>query len=202
MSESLLSDLMTPCGPTALYLALERAWPSVIVGPPSSRGALVLLVAHWALETGFGHGCHRWNLGNKKHVAGDGHDYVQFRCLEYDAAGKPYWIEPPDPACSFVAFATLDAGAADYLAGLHKHFGAAWLDVVAEDIPKFCADLRAAHYYTAPEKAYELGVLRCYAQLDATIPPDTLPELPNIEHPELVGDEIQTPPGDLTKVIA
>lgn len=174
MTESLLPDQLTPVGPTQLYIALRAAWQSVVPGVAASRGGLVLLVAHWALETGFGRGMHRFNVGNKKHVPGDGHDYVQFRCLEYHADGTPFYIDPPAPGCQFVAFPSLEPGAADYLAGLHAHFGAAWLDAVRGNVSQFCVDLRAEHYYTAPEDQYEAGVTRCYHQLDAIIPPDTL----------------------------
>ena len=203
MTERLLPDEMLPVGPTTIYVALRAAWPAVIPDAVSSRGALVLLVSHWALETGFGHAMHRYNIGNKKHVAGDGRDYVQFRCLEYDAAGKPYYVNPPDPRCSFVAFPTLDAGACDYLAGLHRHFGAAWLDVVTDDVPKFCHDLKLKNYYTATEASYVAGVVRCYHQLDSSIPPDTLSELPElgIIHPDVVADEV-TPESELPKADA
>jgi hypothetical protein len=173
MSETCVPDELTPCTPRALYDALWQAWAPT-VGSLPSRPPLLILLAHWALETGFGHGCHNFNLGNKKHVRGDGRDFTMFRCTEV-IGGKVVWFDPPDPTTWFVAFPTLAAGAADYLAGLMRHFGAAWLDVVAGDAAKFCHDLRVAHYYTADEASYTAGVLRCLHQIDAALPADLSP---------------------------
>lgn len=172
MAETCVPDKLTPCSPQDLYASLWRAWgPALADGTLPTRAALLVLLAHWALETGWGHGCHCFNLGNKKHVHGDGHDYTMFRCNEV-IGGKVVWFDPPDPTTWFVAFPTLDAGAADYLAGLKKHFAGAWADVVAGDAAKFCHDLKVAHYYTADEATYTAGVVRCCHQIDALIAPD------------------------------
>ena len=174
MTEQLLPDKLTPCAPADLYAALRTAWTQACQDSSPARSSLLVLLAHWSLETGFGHACHRWNLGNKKHVPGDGHDYVQFRCNEI-IGGKIVWISPPDPGCSFVAYPDLDAGTLDYLVGLRGEFRAAWPFVLAGDVQGFCHALKVAHYYTADEALYTSGVMRCYRQLDAAIPPDPDP---------------------------
>lgn len=175
MAETSVPDQITPCTPKALYDALWRAWaPTLADGTLPTRASLLVLLAHWALETGWGHGCHNNNLGNKKHVKGDGRDFTMFRCNEV-LGGRVVWFDPPDPATWFVAFPTLDAGAADYLAGLKKHFAGAWAYVVAGDAVQFCHALKVAHYYTADEASYTAGVVRCCHQLDAMLPPDPDP---------------------------
>lgn len=171
MAELCLPDRLTPCSPADLYATLRKVWPGVNVDSQPSRAALLVLLAHWALETGFGHFCHLWNLGNKKHVPNDGHDYTMFRCNEV-IDGKIVWFDPPNPATWFVAFPTLESGAADYLVGLRGRFRTAWPFALAGDVQGFCHALKVAGYYTADEALYTAGVLRCYRQLDAAIPVD------------------------------
>lgn len=171
MTETCLPDQLTPITPGELYVSLSRVWSTLIQDSAPSRGALLVLLAHWALETGFGHGCHHWNLGNKKHVQGDGRNYTMFRCNEI-VAGKVVWYDPPAPATWFCAYDTLDAGAGDYLMGLRGRFRSAWPFVLAGDVPGFCHALKLAGYYTADEALYTAGVQRCYHQLDAGIPVD------------------------------
>lgn len=196
MTERLLPNVITYCSPADLYVKLRDSWP-----PDSSptRASVLTLLAHWALETGFGHACHCWNLGNAKHVSGDGYDFTQFACGEEmglavaqnAVAVNPSQVQivstyvgangaemasvrflPPHPATSFLAFDTLDAGAAYYLTLLRGRFRSAWPAVVAGDVAGFCHLLKLAGYYTADEHAYTSGVLRCYHALDTTIPID------------------------------
>lgn len=202
MAEMLLPDKLTPCAPADLYDALQRAWGRLILDAPCTRQALLVLLAHWALETGGGHACHWYNLGNKKRVAGDGHDYTQFACGEelplayaqraaasdpdhikivgqYQASGQDMAsvrFLPPHSATSFVAFPDLDAGTVDYLVGLRGRFRAAWPYVVAGDAAGFCHALRLQRYYTADEGQYTAGVMRWVHQLDGMIPQDMTPE--------------------------
>lgn len=195
MTESLRPTIPTKCLPADLYAALGDAWRTLIGSDPS-RASKLVLVAHWALETGFGHACWNWNLGNVKHVAGDGRDYCQFRCNEV-IHGQIVWFDPPDPATSFRAFATLEAGVVDYLALLRGQFGFAWPAVEAGDVADFCHRLKLRQYYTADEGQYTSGVLRCFHQLDLTIPadPDPVADLkPLFVEPDFVQP---TPPEDL-----
>ena len=191
MTESCLPDRLTPIAAPLLYLSLRAQWLRLALDSAPTRASLLVLLAHWALETGFGHYTHWYNLGNAKHVAGDGQDYCQFRCNEI-ISGKVVWYDPPDPACSFVAFRDLDAGAAYYLVSLRGRFRIAWPFVLAGDVTGFCHALRLARYYTADEAIYTSGVTRCYHQLDAHIPPDpsereTDPEVADGEHEDPSG---------------
>jgi hypothetical protein len=193
MGERQRPDHITTCTPLELYQALREAWPKVVADSPGTRESCLVLLAHWALETGFGHAMHWYNIGNKKHVAGDGRDFCVFRCNEVQN-GQVVWLD-----CAFVAFDSLELGAEDYLAGLHGRFGAAWLDAVAGDVPKFCHDLKVERYYTADETQYTAGVLRCYHQLDALIGRDTQPDrIVPVNREAVVDDEVlevgQEPP--------
>ena len=187
MTESLRPATHTTVTPQDLYAALGDAWRSLCGGDPS-RASLLVLLAHWALETGFGHSCWNFNLGNVKHVAGDGRDFYQIRCNEV-IHGKVVWLDPPDPGCSFRSFETLASGVVDYLMLLRGQFGFCWPQVEAGDAAAFCHALRERGYYTADEATYTAGVVRCYHQLDATIAPDQRPT-----QPELIGEPALVPP--------
>lgn len=167
MTEQLHADQLTPISPGALYTALQDVWSAVVGGSPT-RAALLVLLAQVAEETGW-RSCHAWNLGNVKHVPGDGHDYVQFRCNEI-INGKEVWFDPPHPATSFRWFATLEDGCVDYLGILHKHFAPAWPAVLAGDPTAFVHALKVAGYFTADEALYRASVVALDAQLAREIP--------------------------------
>lgn len=178
MPELVLTRVATKCTPATLYSALEQAWGQLMPGDQCTRASLLVLVSHWALETGFGHACWNWNLGNIKHVSGDGHDFVMVRLNEV-VDGNTVWYDPPDPATWLRAYPSLEAGVVDYLSRLRAEFRAAWPSVIAGDCAGFCHALKLARYYTDDEASYTAAVLRCYHQLDASLPvvEDVAPEL-------------------------
>jgi flagellum-specific peptidoglycan hydrolase FlgJ len=175
MAETLVPVQNTPIAAGDLYKALRVAWASAVQDSICTRDSLLVLLAQSALETGFWHACWNWNLGNVKHVAGDGYDYYQIRCNEI-IGGKVVWISPPDPGCSFRSYASISDGALSYLTLLRGRFRPAWPAVVEGDPVGFCHLLKLSHYYTADEGIYTAGVVRCYHQLDSTVGPDTLPD--------------------------
>lgn len=73
MVETLLPTRRTTPTKTDFARALLAVWPDA-----TKEGAGVLW-SHFAGETGDGAYCWNWNLGNVKHVAGDGFDYVSLR---------------------------------------------------------------------------------------------------------------------------
>lgn len=73
MVEQLLPTIRTTPTKIDFARALLAAWPDA-----TKEGAGVLY-AHFAGETGDGVYCFNWNLGNVKHVKGDGFDYVSLR---------------------------------------------------------------------------------------------------------------------------
>lgn len=186
-------DKLTPVTTTDVYLALRRAWEDqvtdVALDSLALRGALLVLLSQWALETAFGKAVHWFNLGNAKHVDGDGHDFSVFRCSEV-IRGQEQFMD-----CPFVAFDNLDEGAAYYLRSIRSRFRFAWPAVLAGDVGDFAHRLKEAHYYTADEAVYTAGLIRCLAEVDKAIGQDTLPEIPpdrtsllNLEAEEVGGD--------------
>jgi hypothetical protein len=166
-------DLLTPCTVSDLRDAIERAWIVKFDATPR-RESLLVLLAQWAEETGWGRYCHCWNLGNAKHVEGDGRAWCAFRCSEI-IDGREVWFDPPDPATRFRAFESLDAGAADYLELLWHHFGRSWGAVLAGDPAAFARALKAQGYYTAPEPKYEAALVALYQQVDGMLSADAEP---------------------------
>jgi hypothetical protein len=186
-------DRITLCAPLDVYRQFRLEWPKISQDQSWSRASLLVLIAHWALETGWGHACHWWNLGNYKHVAGDGRHWTMFRCSEI-LNGIEVYFDPPHPATHFLAYDTLGDGSLDYLTHLRGRFRPAWPAVIAGDPAQFSHILKLQSYYTAPEAGYTAALVGCYRKLDATFPPDTMPE---IVRPDVVADEV-TPDEDLT----
>ena len=178
MPEKLVPTVATPVSPTTLYAALRGAWTGLYDAVPA-RQSLLVLIGHWALETEWGHATWCWNLGNAKHVPGDGRDYFQIRCNEI-INGKTVWFDPPHPATSFRAFAGLAEGCVDYLGLLHGQFGYAWPAIEAGDAPAFCHALRQRGYYTADEQAYTTGVMAYMLLADHRIPVDEPAAVPGL----------------------
>jgi flagellum-specific peptidoglycan hydrolase FlgJ len=175
MSENLVPNVLTPCDPAAFCAAIKEAWPSLFSGETPSRASVLTLAAQWALETGWGHACHCWNVANRKYVQGCGHDYCQFPCGETEN-GVNVMHYPPDPTCNFVAYSSLEAGVVDYLIHFRAEFRAAWPAIEAGDPEQFGHLLKVARYYTAPEASYTAALVGCYHRLDTIIPPDPAPE--------------------------
>lgn len=202
--EAFLLDELTVVSPKDLYAALDEAWGALpmLVGQPS-RTSLLLLIGHWAFETAWGHGMHRFNLGNAKHRPGDGRCWTAFRCNEL-VAGKLVWYDPPSPPApdhptAFRAFRTLEEGCVDYLTLLRGQFGFAWPQVEAGDAAAFCHALKVRGYYTADEQLYTRGVVACVAAADHVIAVDaTVAEIEPLFVPPDVGQP--TPPEDLDPV--
>lgn len=165
MTEQLLPDHLTPASREDVYQAMRAAAPEL------ARASVLVLIAQWGLETGFGRAMHANNIGNIKHVAGDGHDFVEFRCDEI-VRGVETWFDPPDPATMFRAYASLVDGVQDYISLLRRHFAAAWPCVVVGDPRGFAQELSRLHYYTASEASYERSLCAIFVQLDAAMPRD------------------------------
>lgn len=168
-----IPDKLTEVTPAEFYAALRELTHGTT--EPLGRTSLLVLAAQFAFETGGGKACHCFNLGNVKCPPSDTvHDYTLFRCSEI-IGGKEIFFDPPNPACRFRAFQTLEQGAADYYAEMRHQFASAWSAVVAGDPDAFAAKLKAAHYYTADEAVYAAGLRRWYAYLDEHVAPEPDP---------------------------
>jgi hypothetical protein len=205
-------DLHTPTSATELYYALRQAWQQQMLPGPCTRAGLLILIAHWALETDWGKSCFNYNLGNRKWVNGCGYDWVELATDEF-IQGKRVHIVPPAIGCRFVAYNSLLDGAHDYLRHFNLEFRTAWPAVVAGNVAAFAHQLAMAHYYTAPEAEYTAGLERTVKEADARIGPDTVPEVPDAIEDSMIAfveaqaaieqaanednSEQPTPPGDL-----
>ncbi len=163
-----LSPAVTPVTAPEMIASLRAAWQAQFGQTPADR-SLFVLVAQWALETGWGKAMHAYNVGNIKSVAGDGRDYTYFACDEV-LGGKVVWFHPDDAGCRFRAYPSLDAGVADYLATVAHRFAGAWGAVVAGDPNAYAHLLKQERYYTASEASYAAGLARIVDELERTTP--------------------------------
>ena len=187
MTESFVPDLVTRCSPVELAAAIRAAWPAIIDGDAvCSHEAVALIVAHWGLETGWGHSCHGWNLGNAKYTPGCGHNFTLFPCSEV-LNGVDTPLEPPDPRCRFLAFGSLGEGTCYYLTQLRGRWRNAWPSLIVGDAAGYAHALKLAGYYTADEARYTRTLVVCMAEVEQLLPPDPS-EAPT--QPELVGQHV------------
>lgn len=151
--------------------------------PP--KAAVGVLYAHYMIETG-GLNCYNWNIGNVKHVTGDGYDY---HCLNgvwegvsaaeaarlisageaildpnasHQGSCKPLTgvvFKPPHPATRFRVYANLSESMRDHLILLcKKRYANAWPAVLAGDVMAFAQALKDHGYMTSSAAAYGHGM--------------------------------------------
>lgn len=178
-----VTSVLTPLTIPLVWNALLLRWETLGVNP--TRGAVELKLAHIHLETGLS-SCHCWNLGNIKHVDGDGRDWCNFTCGEeieesklasvvamapqnvsvvarYTRSGAP-WVSirltPPHPWCRFRAFPTLEAGIDEQLAYLKNPKRQDVLGALQTGDPtKYCERLAAHSYFTASTSVYRRALV-------------------------------------------
>ncbi len=202
MTDPLVPRIPTSYTPAELFGALRSDWTSVETSEPPARQSILTLLAQICFETGWGHGCSNWNLGNHKKVAGDGYPYYMVRCNEVEG-GKIVWYDPPNPATWFRSYSSLTDGVREYLVALRGRFGLAWPAVVEGNPAEFAHLLKLAHYYTDDESHYTLSLLSIYHSLDGSIPADaserpTQPDM-HVEHPPIAEGDLETSPDELPK---
>lgn len=183
----------THVAPGDLYAALGASWKTMF-GEIAPRGALVLLVAQFALETGWGASCRNFNLGNVKARPGGASDWTYYPCDEVltaaeashaialdpdhchvehqDAHSVTVWFDPDHPYACFASYPSLAAAAAAWLLLQHAHFGAAWPALLTGDARAFAVALYEAHYFTAPPNRYAATLSAVARKLDAELPSD------------------------------
>lgn len=179
-----MEAVKTPVPAKKVFTALGAAWLRLLDSHPKKE-SLLLLLAHWGLETGHGKSMWCHNLGNVKAKVGGAFDYCYFACNEIldisyaeslakkdpervritlrRSDGKAIvWFHPEHPACCFRAFETIEAGALDHLDIVHRRFIKAWPHVVAAAPSGFCKALRQQGYYTADETPYTKAVVSVF----------------------------------------
>lgn len=139
--------------------ALARAWLATIGGLPTKAQAGVLW-AQYGIETGAGPWCWNYNIGNVKHVHGDGFDYIELPNTWEMIGGKRVVLQPPDPGTWFRSYASLDDGMLEHFRFLHgTRYAPAWEGVELGDCGLFARRLKEHRYYTADATAYTNGML-------------------------------------------
>jgi hypothetical protein len=151
------------------YWKYFRSWPR--------KDTIRVLLAQWALETGWGKHMHCFNVGNAKHSFSSGNDYCFFKCNEilrkdvaelllhedptrvmitsYRANNTCVtWFLPKHPWSRFRAFKTLEDGVYDHLKMVVNRFDGAWPYAVAGDPEGYCRALKAQKYFTADLSVY------------------------------------------------
>lgn len=175
--------------------AMTSAWRRVVGGEPPAN-AVRLLVAHWALETGWGRSMVCFNVGNAKAMRTDAsYDYCYFttwevltvrdaeayvrahpttaRITKYTSNERHAHVEvrPEDPACRFRAYASLEDGCVEHLQMLRGIFARSWSALCSGDPAAFSRALKAQKYYTADEGEYTKLVVANFAALAPKPPP-------------------------------
>jgi hypothetical protein len=178
-------DKKTPVTKAEVISALWQAWMCYFGEAPPHKECIWLLIAQWALETGWGASMHNYNMGNAKSQEGDGFDYQYFACWEIlpikqaesMAQSTPalvkitkrrpdgmavVWFQPEHPACRFRAFGSLLEGAIDHIHLVASRYRRAWPEILKGDIDAYARALKAQGYYTADESLYAAGLRNCY----------------------------------------
>lgn len=205
-----LLDIKTPISKQEAIEALWDGYLRFFASAPKPE-CIQVIASQWGLETGWGASMHAWNFGNVKSVDGDGFDYVYFACnellpvntaLAYANAdpnrakitatredGNAWiWFYPKHRGCRFRAFMTPEAGAADHVALLVKHFPAAMRAAQAGDPALYAHALKMSGYYTADEASYTKGLVGCMRAVQG-LPQnfDQLPVLTDSQREQIEG---------------
>ncbi|MCL2779618.1 MAG: hypothetical protein FWD73_16630 [Polyangiaceae bacterium] len=145
----------------AIYVMLEQADDACVTPSKASCG---VVWAQYALETGRGKSCWCNNIGNVKHVAGDGHDYCMLTGVWEIIGGKKVVFNPPDPQTWFRAYPSLADGMREHLEFLRKRYAAAWAEVERGDARAFVHALKTRGYFTGDEGVYTKNVVSLQAE--------------------------------------
>jgi hypothetical protein len=156
----------TPVTPESMFEALSQAWIATF-GTEPQRASILVLLAQWGIETANGASMIQFNVGNFKHVAGDGWSWSTFETTECDADGT---CTPQE--ASFAAYPDLEIGVAVYFHAMVTRWKAAWPAVVAGDTLAFAKALKTQGYYTAPLAQYAAGLAARFAYFDKQITSD------------------------------
>jgi hypothetical protein len=197
-----LEAVKTPVAPNELFVEMVQAWRELF-GVTPRRESVVLLIAHWGLETGNGRSMWCYNLGNVKAQPGGPHDYCFYACNELLGTprarslqasdpehakvtsdrpdGKSWiWFYPKHPYSCFRAYPNLHAGVVAHLQLINKRFSTSWPAVIAGDPNLFCHMLKQQGYYTADEAAYTKGVVGAFNNYTKRLAEVAMPEPPSL----------------------
>jgi len=158
MAEKQVAKVRTPATSVEWTVAAIRAWKKAFGSYPTAS-QLAVLFGQWMFETGGG-AFWNYNIGNVKHVTGDGYDWFDLPgTWEVNAAGQRYTLPEGDPGRRFRAYPSLDDGMAHHLAFLRNNrYKSAWPYVESGDPRGFVFALKRQGYFTGNENEYADGV--------------------------------------------
>ena len=164
----------TPLKIREAALALSKA-----LGNPS-RATLLVALAKTGLETGEFQAMWNHNWGNIKAMGSYAGDYTCIHLNEVlpgrglvwfapegeltgkrgQVVGEVFAVPPGHPQTRMRAYASAEAGAADYVAFVaqKKRYAKAWAELLAGNEEGYVRELKAAGYFTANEALYLKGV--------------------------------------------
>jgi hypothetical protein len=160
----------TPVSPPEFGRALRT------VAPDFEARSIALIWAHYAVETGRGESCWNFNLGNRK--ASEREPYTLLLTDEgYDATKRTI-------VDKFAAFASLDAGMADWIALLSKlpRYAHSWAALLSGDPIAYAHALARGGYYTADPKKYAHALASLQAEF-LRLHSDSVQDLPTRPDP-------------------
>lgn len=188
-----LTNILTKITTVEMLEGVYRVWLYRLRASPPSLDTLCILVAHWALETGWGKSCRCYNIGNAKAKPGGPHNWTYFPCgeelpaatakaeaqrdkrvvirREYVLSGRAMVsvkVFPEHPWCCFRAFETLEEGLADHLELLHRRFPEALDAAQRGSSVEFSRELKRRGYYTASVERYTNTLVNCVAPVRRT----------------------------------
>jgi hypothetical protein len=140
----------TPLSGTEAASALRSAWTRVF-GQAPTDGAVSLLVAQWAHETGSGASMFNYNFGGIKGASPAG---LTTAYGTHEGSGA----ETQKVVAHFRAYRTAADGAEDYLRLLSDRFPSALQAARGGDAPGFVHALKRAGYFTDSEDTYARSV--------------------------------------------
>lgn len=189
MTERVVPTVRTPVDMRTFAHAVDVAWQELFLGAPARKEQAGVIWAQYGIETGAGPACWCWNIGNIKHVQGDGFDYYMLRDTWEMIHGEKVVFQPPHPATWFRAYPDLATAMAEHLRFLRRpRYAKAWLGVETGDCELFARLLHEAGYFTASASAYAAGLIahhdhwmasRAWEDATAMIPVDVVhPDVP------------------------
>ena len=179
----------TPASPAELRAAIGTAYRRV-TGQTASGPLLDTLTAQASLETGRGAQMYNYNFGGIKAAGhrGDTANYLTHEVI----GGHDVTVRQ-----GFRAYASIDAGAEDYVRVLSHTFGSAMASAQIGDLHGFAHALKQAGYYTAPEAQYA-AALQSLGARPAAIEPAMQP-VPSMS--ALADGTAYSASGDLSRVL-
>lgn len=137
--------------PEAFVKGLREAL--MVVAPYLSEAAQQIVIAHAALESGWGRSTPAragYNLFNVTRVRSDPGPVIESGDLEYDDSGSAHQITQ-----RFAKYGSAGEGLAEYFGLLARKYGTALAELEAGDSAGFVAALRAGGYFTLPLGEYQ-----------------------------------------------